>query len=52
MSSAWAKQRGALLTQALQRGLFRPVVVVVNKGVIRRPFGPPADGLHARCPRW
>jgi hypothetical protein len=41
-----------LLHQAVQRGLFRAVALVVDRGAIRSPLGLPADGLHARLPRW
>jgi len=41
-----------LLHQAVQRGLLRPVALVVDRGATRRPLGLPADGLHARLPRW
>jgi len=44
--------RGVLLHQAVQRGLFRAVALVVDWGAIRRPLGLPAGGLHARLPRW
>ncbi len=41
-----------LLHQAVQRGLLRAVALVVDRGAIRRPLGLPADGLHARLPKW
>ncbi len=41
-----------LLHQAVQRGLLGAVALVVDRGAIRRPLGLPADGLHARLPRW
>lgn len=41
-----------LLHQALKRGLLRPVALVMNRGAIRRPLGLPADGLHAKLPKW
>jgi len=47
--------RGVLLHQAVQRGLFGAVALVVDWGVVRRPdrrIGLPADGLHAKLPRW
>ncbi len=44
--------RRVLLHQAVQRGLFRAVALVVDRGAIRRPLGLPADGLHARLPKW
>ena len=44
--------RGVLLHQAVQRGLFRAASLVVDRGAIRRPLGLPADGLHARLPKW
>jgi hypothetical protein len=36
--------RGVLLHQAVQRGLFRAVALVVDRGAIRRPPGLPANG--------
>jgi len=39
----------------VQRGLLRAVALVVDRGAVRRPdrrIGLPADGLHARLPRW
>jgi hypothetical protein len=36
----------------VKRGLFRAVAFVVDQGAIRRPLGLPADGLHARLPKW
>ena len=44
--------RGVLLHQAIQRGLFRAVALVVDRGAVRRPLGLPANGLHARLPKW
>jgi len=44
--------RRVLLHQAVQRGLFRAVALVVDRGAIRRPLGLPANGLHARLPKW
>ena len=44
--------RRGLLHQAVQRGLFRAVAIVVDRGAIRRPLGLPANGLHARLPKW
>ena len=44
--------RGVLLHKAVQRGLFRAVAFVVDRGAVRRPLGLPADGLHARLPKW
>ena len=41
-----------LLHQAVQRGLFRAVTLVVKRSAIRRPLGLPANGLHARLPKW
>jgi hypothetical protein len=41
-----------LLHQAVQRGLFRAVAFAVDRGAIRRPLGLPADGSHARLPKW
>jgi len=43
---------GVLLHQAVQRGQFRAVTLVVDRGAIRRPLGLPADGLHAKLPKW
>ena len=44
--------RCVLLHQAVQRGLFRAVALVVDRGAIRRWLGLLASGLHARLPRW
>jgi hypothetical protein len=44
--------RGVLLYQAVQRGLFRAVALVVDPGATRRPLRLPVDGLHARLPKW
>jgi hypothetical protein len=44
--------RGVLLYQAVQRGLFRAVALVVDWDAIRGPLGMPADGLHARLPKF
>jgi len=44
--------RRVLLHQAVQRGLFRAVALVMDRGAIRRPLGLPANGLHARLPKW
>jgi hypothetical protein len=44
--------RGVLLHRAVQRGLFLAVSLVVDRGAIRRPLRLPADGLHARLPKW
>ena len=47
--------RSVLLHQAVQRGLLRAVALVVNRGAIRRLLprtGLPANGLHARLPKW
>ena len=41
-----------LLHQAVQRGLIRSMALVVDRGAIGRPLGLPADGLHARLPKW
>ncbi len=43
---------GVLLHQAVQRGGFRAVALVLDRGAIRRPLGLPADGLHAGLPKW
>ena len=45
------ESRGVLLHQAVQRGLFRAVALVVDRGAIRRPLGLPANGLHAGLPK-
>ena len=44
--------RSVLLHKAVQRGLFWAVTLVVDRGAIRRPLGLPANGLHARLPKW
>ena len=44
--------RGVLLNQPVQRGLFRAVAFVVDRGNIERPAGLLVDGLHTRLPRW
>jgi len=44
--------RSVLLHQAVQRGLFRAVAIVVDKGAIRRPLGLLHRGLHAGLPKW
>ena len=44
--------RGVLLHQAVQRGLFRAVALVVNRRAIGRPLGLPANDLHAGLPKW
>ena len=44
--------RGVLLHQAVKRGLFRAVALVVDRGAIRRPLGLLHRGLHARLPKW
>jgi len=44
-----------LMHQAVQRGLLRSVALVVDRsavGRLDRSIGLPADGLHARRPRW
>ena len=41
-----------LLHEAIQRGLLGAVALVVDRGAIGRPPGLPADGLHARLPKW
>ena len=43
---------GVLLHQSVQRGLFRAVAIVVDRGAIRRTLGLPADGLHDGLPKW
>jgi hypothetical protein len=44
--------RGVLPHQAVQRGLFRAVALLVDRSASRRPLGLPADGLYARLPKW
>ena len=44
--------RGVLLHQAVQRALFRAVLLVVNRCAIRRPLGLRADRLHTKLPKW
>jgi len=44
--------RCVLLHQSVQRGLFRAVAIVVDRGAIRSPLGLPADGLHDGLPKW
>jgi hypothetical protein len=46
------ERRSVLLHKAVQRGVCRAVAFVVDWGDIRRPLGLPADGLHARLPKW
>jgi hypothetical protein len=41
-----------LLHQAVQRGLLGAVALIVDRGAIVRPLRLPADGLHARLPKW
>jgi hypothetical protein len=41
-----------LLYQAVQGGLLAAVAFVVERGAIGRPLGLPANGLHARLPKW
>jgi hypothetical protein len=41
-----------LLHHVVQRGLFREVRPVVDRGAIRHTLGLPADSLHARLPKW
>ena len=36
------ERRGVLLHMAVQRGLFRAVALVVDRGAVRRPLGLPA----------
>ena len=46
---------GVLLHQAVQRRLLGAVALVVDRGAVWRPtcrLGLPANGLHARLPRW
>jgi hypothetical protein len=44
--------RGVLLQQTVQRGLFRAVALVVDRGASGRPLWLPANGLHCGPPRW
>jgi hypothetical protein len=44
--------RRVLLHQAVQRGLFRTVATVVDRGAIRRPLRLLHRRLHARLPTW
>ena len=44
--------RRVLQYQAVQRGLFRAVALVVDRGAIRRPLGLLHRGLHAGLPKW
>jgi hypothetical protein len=46
------ERRGVLLHKAVQRGLFRAVAFLVDRGAVRRPPGLPADGLRARLLKW
>ena len=46
------KPRRVLLHQPVQRGLFRAMALVLNRGAVRRPLGRLADSLHARLPAW
>ena len=41
-----------LLYPAVQRGLFRSMALMVDRGAIGRPLELPADGLHDGLPRW
>ena len=41
-----------LLHKPVQGGLLGAVVLVVNRGAIRRTLGLPADSLHDGLPRW
>ncbi len=41
-----------LLNQAVQRGLFRAMAHIVDRGAIRRPLELPPSGWHARLPKW
>ena len=45
-----AAREAEIARRAVQRGLFRAVAIVVNRGAIRQPLGLPAKGLHARLP--
>jgi hypothetical protein len=44
--------RRVLLHQAVQRGLLGAVALAVDRGAIQCALGLPAEGLHARLPRW
>ena len=41
-----------LLHQAVQRALLWSMALVVDRGAIGHPLWVPADGLHARLPKW
>ena len=49
---AYGEGRGVLLHQAVQRGLFRAVTLVVDRGAIGRPLRLLHRSLHARLPKW
>ena len=44
--------RSVLLHRAVPRGPLRAVALEVDRGAIRCPLGLPANGLHARLPKW
>ena len=44
--------RSVLQRQAVQRGLFWAVALVVDGGALRCPLGLPANGLHAKLSTW
>ena len=46
------ENHGMWLNQAVQRGLFRAVALVVDRSTIRRPPGLLHRGLHATVPKW
>ncbi len=46
------ERRGVLMHRAVQRGLFRAVAFVVDRVAIQRLLRLPADGSHARRPKW
>ena len=46
------ESRRVLLHQTVQRGMFRAMALVVDRGAIRRPLGLPANGLHDGLPEW
>lgn len=47
----WRQGRGMLLHQTVQRGQFRAMALVLDRGASRRPLALPADSLLANLPR-
>ena len=45
-------EASVLLREAVQRGLFGAVALVLNRGAMRRPLGLPADRFRARRSKW